>query len=156
MITKRFPLLILVLLLTNCSLLIRPQIRCLIENETSKSMKILFYAKTDGSGIITQSKLVETLMLKPKSRYEEILKSNRPGDDLNPFPEYTDSVIINFDDKKYIRLYCNGRRLNVSNICNGKIKYNLCNFQTGERLESKRTAKIIKYTEADYEKAEIL
>jgi hypothetical protein len=159
MITKRFPILILVHLLANCSFLIRPQIRCVLENDTDKTITVLFYAKSEGAIIFTQTKLVETLIIKPKSRYEEILKVNRPGDNLNPFPEYTDSVIINFDDKKYIRLYCDGRRLLSSGGCNGKNRYNLCNFQTGDDLESKKPvykSKIIKYSEADYEKAEFL
>lgn len=150
---KKFLLLLLVLIASSCSFFVRPKVKFEIENKTSKNLNLKVFSK---------SKLLNDISIKALSKYDTTVTYGDPGDNGQQTPfnyEIVDSIIVNFDNLKQIKYYCNGEVLSSISINSDcfKVKKNPLNFDyIGNNNWKSTSTKLLIFDENDFSMAEPL
>lgn len=115
-------------------MLIEPKVRFILRNDSSFDMKIRFFQK---------SKILDSLDIKSNKQFvSEKFDSDHEGK-ITPFETNSDSIIIEFSNRKYLVQYCDGEKLHFNFTKCGKIPKSLMDFGLGNK-------KLLKFSENYY------
>lgn len=157
---------LLVFMLASCEYIVTVYTYYIVENETDYDMRIKAYYK---------SQLADDILIHPKDSFKkkEVWQGEGQGNTMSLFDGSVeqgkrDSIVIIFDDKRYIVQWCpNGKTLDLrcDSLSNYEIPKNLAkitNYQVRTDIYRKANLKrytgpfVITFTNEDYEQAQEL
>lgn len=142
---KSYLFVCLLVLIYGCSFFVEPKGTFVVKNDSDYKLDITFFSK---------SKVVETLVINSKEQYKSTILIDYGGT-TTPFNGTTDSIIIKFDNLRYIKQYCQGFQI-YANFGKCDFKKNLIDFETGVTKRNKITGfdtKTITFDNSDFDKA---
>jgi hypothetical protein len=129
---------------TSCGLLPKPLVNFILKNETEYELRIEVFEK---------SKIIENLSIKSKATYEKSIEIGGLYP-TSPFNQDADSIVIKFDNKRFLKQYCKGKKLYGSIPICSEIKP-LYDFNFGTFISNghKTDSWVLVVDEGDYSRA---
>lgn len=142
---KNFIILLLSVICNSCGFFVEPKGTFVVKNNSSYKIEItIFY----------ESKVIERVEINSNDEFKKTMQVDW-GSTTTPFNGPTDSVIVQFDNLRYIKQYCQGFPI-YGNFDKCDFKKNLIDFETGVTTRNKLTGyntKTITFDNSDFEKA---
>jgi len=98
--TKIIAIFVLFVFITSCGVMVRPKIKFILKNDTSKDLNLKVFGK---------SKLLSNINIKSQSSFDTTVTYASPGSNNQNSPfdvEKVDSIVVVFSDSKAIITVC--------------------------------------------------